>query len=330
MPKPAESLLRYEQFVRSIPDAITRSLDQDFDEVVKELQNAQRIFLYGKGTSAPALLFLEDMMRLRSQVPVSYLSTYREVGSHLQTGDLVLLNSYSWSTYDAEFMTQVAQNQDAKIIVITANQEKISTSPVPTLSLYPENEKLFSRPASLISSYAVISEIVQKLSGATLDGELFQEHYLRGYKNSQALPIGQNDEQFSILYSGSGRSVGQATALAFSEGLGKDAHAYDIDELVHGWWVPHQLQLLNEKKHTYLFQEFNTPEAHSAVEYFLPFTEATNTPTIHWKTTEGHLYGNAEVLGQLVGAVEKTLAISGYDMNNPPGKEAIKIIYSHR
>lgn len=328
-----ESAKRYQHAMLKTPLSIEQTLSQDLSQVLEILDRTKRIFLYGTGSSSLAMdfasLFVLELGGDRNVINIESLSLLNQI---LREDDVVILNSFSWNTRDALLLTEMTNKRSVDLIVVTANQEKRLQSAgkrVHPLQIYPLEERIWSRPASSLSSTALLMNIFSLLEGKDFDGAKVIHAYKLGADSHITLPASlERISKLVVLSSGVGMPVARATSLAFREGAGfLHTNNADMDQVIHGHWIGDPELAMNKTNAVhYVVQKYqDTPE--SSVRRIQEFLSYSGMSYSEWDIPEQSALGSFTTMAIVARAVLQTILSSGYDMNNPIGKPAVKRVY---
>ncbi|MCB9801565.1 MAG: hypothetical protein H6774_00590 [Pseudomonadales bacterium] len=319
-----KSVQLYHHFLENIQLFIEETVSTPIDaNTLNKITESERIFLLGKGSSAPAILFLtQELKHIFPLKRIDYISDFSLIENNLTHRDLIILNSYSASTSDATDILN--SDKYLNLILISANIEKkiIPNKQISFLELYPKDEKLFSRPASMITAYVIACQIISKLKKSNIlpvNKIIFL--LKQQFKIAKIINPIHETEHISVLSNGEDLPFAFALSLALNEGICKKADYFSIDEFIHGWWVS---MFAKPNKYTFIFLNSKSKKL-AKIENFLRSSKINlfffdNLGQDKYET--GLLY-----LFQTAYLVDGYNQKFNYDMNNPIGKQAIKAVY---
>lgn len=321
--KKVQSVARYHFFLENIHNYIEEVLRNDVSDAVNKIASAERIFLLGKGSSVPAILFLtQELKYLFPFKRIEYISDFSLIEGEATKKDLFILNSYSASTSDATNI--LSSNAYSNLVLLSANTEKkeVANKNISFLELYPKEEKLFSRPASLITSFMIVCKIVSKIKNAdVLPMSTVTSLLKKDFLLKKMFVQVHEKNSISVLYAGENLPFAHALSLAFNEGIGKKSDYFSIDEFIHGWWVP---MFLKPNEHTFFLLDCEG-EKLKKIKKFLR-SSGVKIFSFSGLSKDKYALGLLYLL-QTVFFIDGYNQEFNYDMNNPIGKEAIKNIY---
>ncbi len=310
-------------FIRQTREGVRSSAVKD---AVLILRTAKRIFFTGSGSSIPAAMFAGRLSSERYGFPAQFSTTSQVVGEEkLGKEDVVVMVSQGWNRSDALLVTDHVRKSKAKLIGLTGNAD----SPHPRKSdmlftFYPpyREERIFCRPASVITSYSLLSALVMRAGGDSFSWDTAQKAANKGVIQGKRTELPQA-ERHIVLSSGLALAAATNVCLALREGAGLFSQVYEIESYGHGWYVPDQLRRAQGGaiRHI-LVSHLADRRTEFAVKRILPLLKKTNTPYEIWRTKGlDPVYGNIQILARAAQAVYGSITGSGYDMNFPPGKE---------
>lgn len=299
--------------------------DKNKKKAVSLLKNASRIFFTGSGSSIPAAMFAGRYASQAGGLPAQFATTSQLVGEEkLGKNDVVVLVSQGWNRSDAVLITDHVLRKKARLIGLTGNAE--SSYPAKSDALYYfyppyKNERLFCRPSSVISSYALLADLVSRVWAEEFSYRKAQNAVTGGLSKGKTTKLPQAD-RYVLLSSGLGMPAATNVCLAMREGAGLSTFVYEIESYGHGWYVPDQLyREKGGKLHYVLITHENDAQLTFALKRIMPLFDKTKSSYDIWSTSYDSLYGNMEILARGAALVYELITASGYDMNFPPGKE---------
>ncbi len=321
-----DSAMQYKSQVDSLPTTIAMTLDcHDGIKAARQyLRSAKRIFFTGSGSSIPAaLLGMQLLIKYTQKAAIFAPSSLLLDDIGLEDSDVVVLISQGWNRADAALITRKVLATRAHLLVITGRPEReanyVSNGQVRpiVIPIFPTIEKIFCRPASVVTSYVKIVQLLEDLTGITYKPEQWQAAYLRGL----AAPVFDisTDKQYVVLTTGYLLCAGNNIALSIREGAGRYGVLYEIESYGHGIYVPDQIH----KANTQYIVLTNSDDTHClrAVRRIIPMLQATQSNYALWHTDGDPILCNVELMGRIAQSVLASVESDGWDMNRPQGME---------
>lgn len=323
--KKPKSIDIYHNFVFNISEYIELTFQEKIEDAVTLINQSNRIFLIGKGSSSIAINFLSQQLgNIFPHKRIEYIAEYKFIEKILMNNDLVILNSYSAKTNDAKYTIKQTLAKKTKLLLITANEEQkaILSNRISIIEIFPKKEKLFSRPASLITAYTLACRILNLLQPKTI---FFKNDFLSIFKEvssfDEIIKNINKHEFISVLYSGFNQPFAMSLSLALNEGVGKQSCFYNIDEYLHGWWVPafkqsskNMLFVLNNRSNNFEYAQSFLKDSKMVISSFE-------------KSSQNIFYDGANYLWKTIQLIDQYNQKYNYNMNDPIGKSSIKKIY---
>lgn len=318
------SVQLYHHFLENIRLFIEETISAPIDaSTFNKITESERIFLLGKGSSTPAILFLaQELRHIFPLKRIDYISDFSLIENSLTHRDLIILNSYSASTTDA---TKILNSSKyVSLILISTNLKKqiIPNKHTSFLELYPKDEKLFSRPASMITAYVITCQIISKLKKFNiLPTDKIISLLQQQFKIAKIINPIREAEHISVLSNGEDLPFALALSLALNEGICRKSDYFSIDEFIHGWWVP---MFAKPDKYTFILLNSKSKKL-ARIESFL---RSSKINLFFFDNLEQDKYATGLLyLLQTVYLVDRYNQKFNYNMNDPIGKKAIKTIY---
>jgi fructoselysine-6-P-deglycase FrlB-like protein len=289
-------------------------LPEQLKNLTQILLSAKRVFVTGSGSSLPAATILADIIRSGTGISITFVSTSQLLITTLRPEDCVILVSQGCNRSDAKLILNHAQAARCGLGLITAAE----IPDIPLLKFYPtsEEEKLFCRPVGVMTSYlqAVMlgAEVVKQKSPTPI--------FSRPAPQEDIVKAINDAETVVVLSSGLLSASAANVALALREGAGKKSFFFDIENFGHGQYVP----FLKENAHTFflLFSAKEDTFTTQSVKRILPLFQKTSTAHHALEIdTPSVLMAGLSVLFFGGSLIHQLNDITGYDMNNPKGKE---------
>ncbi len=246
---------------------------------------------------------------------------------------MVILISQGWNRSDACRVTdKVLSSSPATLVVVTGRSEhreshlarassEDSNNRLFTLSIDPNKEKLFCRPASPVTSFAKVVHVFQELTG--------QSGLLASVRKAVDMTMHQKisvpaweviPQKVVIMGSGALYGAAQGIALMLREGAGIESEAYECEAYGHGLYVPHQYQCQIDPG-SIKFVLISGVDSQDGATRLIPLLRDTGMRYEEWGSHEKltgafvqHLITGSTLVRMLN---ERTF----FDMNTPPGME---------
>lgn len=233
-----------------------------------------------------------------------------------------MLISQGWNRADAALITHKIIKSPAKLIVVTGRPERkadygTQASDVVTLPIYPEKEKIFCRPASAVTSYIKIAQLLASLTGVSYTADEWCGAYEAGW-NCPPSPLPKG-KQFVVLATSVLLCSGNNIALSLREGAGRYGSVYELESYGHGLYVPDQMHVGDT--HYFILSAQASPYHAEALARIRPMLDSTGSSYEIWDTPYDDILGNIMHMGRIARGVLAAIEADGWDMNNPPGME---------
>ncbi|MDR2369703.1 MAG: SIS domain-containing protein [Mycoplasmataceae bacterium] len=317
----ALSVKQYHNFVNNIQEYINKSLKTNVVFAAKKITSSKNIYVLGKGTSNSAALFLtQELKKIYFDKQVDYIVNFVSIENDLDINDLIILISYTASTNDA--LKVIKSDKQASLLLITANDSiKTDKGNISILKLYPKKEKLFSRPASLISAQIICHKIICQLTNIPMyDKKQINQIVKDKFSQREIITSLAQTENVIVIYNHDNKPFASALSLILNEGICKSSFYFSIDEFIHGWWVP---IFAHPSKYIFFVLALDNMSFKKNKDFLLSSKVKTYfLPTINNKELQGLYY-----LLQIIYLIDNYNQKYNYDLNNPIGKNDIKKIY---
>lgn len=320
-----DSVEQYAHYTDQVPEAITHTqrCQVGLSDARAILQHASRIFFAGSGSSVPAALLGSRLLTRYTEKPAIFAQSSLILDEvHLTNNDAVVLISQGWNRADAALLTHKLQRSPAHLIVLTGHPERLTNyaanvSNVTLVPIFPTIEKIFCRPASVVTGYIKIAQILEGLTGVITPGEQWQAAYKNGFEMT-ASDINK-DMQYVVMASGLLLCAGSNIALSLREGAGRYGVLHEVEDYGHGIYVPDQMHRDNTRY--ILLTNEDDPHSIAALGRIMPMLSDTKSNYEIWNSKSGSLVGNVELMGRIAKTVLTSIRNDNWDMNNPPGME---------
>lgn len=320
-----ESIERYESYIGTTADAIAATVasSEGVEAAQHAIQHSSRVLFTGSGSSVPAALLGAQLITRHSAQPAIFAPSSLILDDIVLTSsDVVVLISQGWNRADAALISRKVLKSPATLIVLTGHPERIDLYTKPTdnliiVPIYPEVEKIFCRPASAVTGYIKIAQLVEHITGKIVSAAQWQRAYETGL-SAKASDISR-DQQYVVLASGLLLCAGNNVSLSLREGAGRYATLHEIESYGHGQYVPDQAH----RAETRYILLTNDEDQHSqeALDRIMFMLEGTGSLMEKWNSSGTALIGNVELMGRTARNVLASIQSDGWDMNNPPGME---------
>jgi hypothetical protein len=248
----------------------------------------------------------------------------------INENDLIILVSQGWSKSEALLVTKKAIESQAKLIVVTGNPQNSQkySYPIETLTVFPQKEDLFCRPASLATCYALLSQISAKITNYKFDSSKMISAWNQGLETSVSNL--RDYEEIFVLGSGLSMASTYAITVFLREGMGIHADIHEIESYGHGWYISDQADIQQKSKKALYIVVNNKGDMklQSPIERILPLLKDSNSEYEVWETDDKPLYGNMKLIARMANTVYELNKLIDYDINNPPGTKEIKPFHS--
>jgi fructoselysine-6-P-deglycase FrlB-like protein len=323
MPAPL-SIVQYRSYIKHAPQSISVTHDTTvgLQEARQVLRTSNRIFFTGSGSStAAAMLGVQLLVRFTNKASTFAPSSMLLDVCVLTENDAVVLISQGWSRADAVLVTQKLVQTKAKIIVITGHPERASeytqdNHRIITLPILPIMEKIFCRPASAVTGYIKVAQLLEELTGLSYS----KQQWLDAYEQGVAKPSSDIDPdvRYIVLASSLLLCAGHNIALSLREGAGRSGELHEIESYGHGFYVTDQMHASTTKY--ILLENTNDGYNHSAMLRILPMVKTNQNYEI-WQVADDPILANVALMARAAVSVLKQIEKQEWDMNNPPGME---------
>jgi len=320
-----ESTQNYANYAASVPEMIRATLSEKtgLAQAQALLEGASRIFFTGSGSSVPAALLGSQLLaRTTTKAGMFAPSSLLLDEIKLSSADVVVLVSQGWNRADAALITRKVVDSPARLIVITGRPDRegdygAQASSVVALPILPQKEKIFCRPASAVTGYIKIAQLLESLTGVRYNTEQWIDAYQAGWSRApSALP---KDKQFVVLATSLLLCAGNNIALSLREGAGRYGSVHELESYGHGQYVPDQLHI--DSTHYFVLTAQANPYYRDAFARIKPMLDSTHSSYEIWDTPHGDILGNVSHMGRIAKTVLASIQQDGWDMNNPPGME---------
>jgi hypothetical protein len=315
---------------RFVSDTLISVPERDLESAATVLRSSHRIFCMGSGSSHPAALFIAQTLACSKMALASRivgLSEFLCIQS-LCSRDVLILVSQGYNRADARIVLEFARRHGVQVVLLSA----IQTRPdgiAGFLRFSPayEDERIFCRPVGVITSTMVAAMLARKTLGLPTD--LFSsssliadiDQHSLGVLN-EASQLVRDSEHVVVLGSGLIAPACGNIALSLREGAGLQAEHFEIEFYAHGQYAAHLRRWSAGAKLTYLLcVNTEDPVSLRAANRIAPLLASLKVPHIRVETTGSSEIANVKLLRIGSKIVEYLLQRSGYDMNNPVGKE---------
>lgn len=319
-----ESVANYKAYIQSAPEAISKTYKDrgSLHDAQAQLETSDRILFTGSGSSIPAALLGAQLLTMHTTKAAIFAPSSMLLDNiHLTAKDTVVLVSQGWNRADAVLITQKVLKTDAHLIVITGHPERqtehtTSTSQVTVVSIFPTIEKIFCRPATAVTGYLKVAQLVESLTQVIYT----EDEWLRAY--NQGITAGPSEvdsnHQYIVLASSLLLCAGNNVALSLREGAGHYGTLQEIESYGHGVYVPDQ----KHRKNThYIVLSCDDAHHQEAVQRIEPMLQQTSSSYEIWHASGGAVLANVTIMGRAATTVLNSIERIGWDMNNPPGME---------
>ena len=294
------------------------------------IKESKRVFFSGSGSSVPAASFACMSILARTKTGAAFLKTSDVLSlKSLGPEDLLILVSQGFNRSDALIIQQVAEKAGAALILITAADVKLEGRSA-VIKIVPNSldERIFSRPCGVITSFAATQMLIDNICEKTFSEQAYfaalsqaAEVYERLISNNLPEKIAEASH-IVVLGSGLIKPAVENLALCLREGAAKIAEFYEIEYYGHGQYVPHLSVEQQGKKILYLIvrakDEIISSRAVDRISQLVKETKLNSVLIEVGGTPEEANVAILRIGGLLVGDL---ILASGYDMNSPPGKE---------
>jgi glucosamine 6-phosphate synthetase-like amidotransferase/phosphosugar isomerase protein len=319
-----KSITDYKTYVENTPQAIrdTCRAQEGVSAARKRLDESHRVFFAGSGSSIPAaLLGAQLLTRHTEKMGIFAPSSMLLDTIHLTEHDTIVLVSQGWNRADAALITHKVLQEKAHLIVVTGHPERgsnynLDENRVTIVPIFPTIEKIFCRPATAVTGYIKITQLVERLIGITYTENQWLKAYEEGIKTPPSSL--KANKQYVILASSLLLCSGNNIALSLREGAGYYGTMQEIESYGHGVYVPDQTH-----KDTTRYIVLTTNDAYykSAVRRIQPMIETAHSNCEVWSAPDDAVLANVTFMGRIAGTVLMSIERNGWDMNNPPGME---------
>ncbi len=320
------SVEAYASYIDTTKQAVTDTYAADDNGLVaaqKLLHNAHRIFFSGSGSSLPAALAGQQLLAKYSDVPaICAPSSLLLDDPHFVENDVVVLVSQGWHRADAALITQKVLRSKVRLVVITGRPDRVSEytqdeNEITTVSIYPTTEKIFCRPATAVTGYIKVVQLVAPL----IDKEYSLQAWLDAYEAGRAQEPSDiaADKQYVVLASGLLLPASNNIALSLREGAGRHGTLQEIESYGHGMYVSDQLH--RDQIHYIALGSESDTHTTEALKRIQPLLEKTNSSHEIWIAPGDAIVGNVTHMARIAQTVLQSIRSDGFDMNNPPGME---------
>jgi fructoselysine-6-P-deglycase FrlB-like protein len=319
-----KSITDYKTYVENTPQAIrdTYRTQEGVSAARERLDKSHRVFFAGSGSSIPAaLLGAQLLTRYTEKTGIFAPSSMLLDKIHLTEHDTIVLVSQGWNRADAALITRKALQGKAHLIVVTGHPERgsnydLDENRVTIVPIFPTIEKIFCRPATAVTGYIKIAQLIEQLIGITYTKDAWLKAYEEGIKTAPSSL--ETDKQYVILASSLLLCSGNNIALSLREGAGHYGTMQEIESYGHGVYVPDQAH-----KNTTRYIVLTTNDAYyrSAVQRIQPMLETVSSSYEVWSASDDAVLANITFMGRIAGTVLTSIEQNGWDMNNPPGME---------
>lgn len=299
--------------------------ENDFESIATILKKSKRIFFTASGSSIPAAKHCSDMLRSQAKYASFFVGTSELLSTtSIDSNDCIVLVSQGFNRSDGLIVTHFAQEiTKAKFILVTANtSDDINCDGKLLFSPPAEKERIFCRPAGVITSFALLTKLAHTALGLPFSNQKCIDAVTTGSVEQDLASDIHSAEIIIVLASGSLLPAAANIALALREGLGKVSNFFEIEYYAHGQYAPHTKRFSEGAGVHYMLMSTSVDSiSEKAVARILPFLTTVGLPYTHWEESLETPYASIKLLRQGGLLVEKVLSLSGYDMNNPLGKE---------
>lgn len=287
-------------------------------EIEKEfwnrVQSARRIYITGIGTSYPTALYLEKILRNKLEQPVYFLpvgSMIRQA-ARVAADDLLIIISHGLNRADSLIIINLVADT-CPIIAITGN--RTTTLPEKTLRIIvpPENEKIFCRPVSPVTTLVAIQQLIERKSTPTPKAIRINNNYK---KLARWL---RPEIQTIILYTADAYIAAQLWGIILREGAGMNVFTKDLEGYAHGYYGVDTADLTNRQ---YIILSSSSAADLRDLDRASPLYRLPGMNRYTYKASSVDPYETTlELFTQGFQLVYDIISETGFDMNNPNGVE---------
>ena len=316
----------FSQYISDTPKLLEEVLNEEnpINDAANLLKNSRKIFVTGSGSSLPAAKYLTDYLRTNSNITPYFLSTSELIStSDINSDDTIVLVSQGFNRSDGIIVGDFTAQKGADLLLATANRDD-NVDAIVKLFFSPTaaEERLFCRPAGVITSYALLAKLAHSITGETFDNDKCLSAISSATIDEQTSNSAYNADITIVLSSGLMLGSASNIALSLREGAGKVASAFEIEYYAHGQYAPHTKLIQQDKTVNYILISSDSDKVSSrAVDRILPLIKELNTPYTLWHHSSNPTYAGLTVLRQGGLLVQDVLSKSNYDMNHPLGME---------
>lgn len=321
------SIAQFKAHMEETPQhlSLTYHSRQGIPEAQAALQAAKRIFFSGSGSSLPAALIGQQLLIQRTtKASIFAPSSLLLDGAQLTEGDVVILVSQGWNRADAALTTQRILKTKAQLIVVTGRPERLelykelaATSKLIIIPIFPAVEKIFCRPATAVTGYSKVVQLLEPLTGL----QFTEQQWLTAYQTGANYPVHSLSPtaQYVVLASSQLLCAGHNIALSLREGAGRFGCLYEIESYGHGQYVPDQRNV--QQTHYIILTGPAGTYGQAAFQRLQPMLDSTRSRYEIWSSELDPVLANVSFMAHTARLIYHEIVQSHWDMNNPPGME---------
>ncbi|MEO5691224.1 MAG: SIS domain-containing protein [Candidatus Saccharimonadales bacterium] len=279
------------------------------ERFMKQVMGSRRIIVTGTGTSMPTAQYLTARLQeLYPAKPTYFLPTAKAIRAvkHIDSADLVVVISYGLNRADSLIILEKAI-EGCATISISGNQTP-PIRPILNIIIPPEEEKIFCRPISPLTTLMAIEQICGGITTTIR-------------KDETIISLAQEldpKKQTIILYAAGVSFAAELWGIVLREGAGMNVSVKDMENYAHGYYGTDTARL---DQIQYIILKSDSAEDER------DFMRAKNLYEIkNFKkfiiTVHGNMYAaNAALFRQAPDIVLGLLLRTGYDMYAPNGMD---------
>lgn len=321
------SIDQFKTYMEETPASITATFQstEGCQEAKTALAQADRIFFSGSGSSIPAALLGQQLLtKFTKKAGIFAPSSLLLDDALLTQDDVIVLVTQGWNRADAALITRKVLQSPATLIVVTGRSDRIELyKDIPQqaklilVPIFPTIEKIFCRPATAVTGYVKITQLLEDLTNSSFSEAQWQAAYTAG----TSLPVKtlQGEIHYVVLASSLLLCAGNNVALSLREGAGHHGSLQEIESYGHGQYVPDQARV--HKTQYIVLQGPEGTYTDRSFERIKPMLDSTNSSYDIWQSSLDPILGNITHMARIAHIVYKDILNTNWDMNNPPGME---------